>query len=85
MPNAVTAAYKFFQNSTAELPFWKDDMKPRLERVIGKYVGTHANMDLRPDTQLIEEWLAQKLAVSLATDPDSVATPLRKMGTGGRA
>ena len=82
MPNAVTAAYKFFQNSTAELPFWKDDMKPRLERVIGKYVGTHAKMDLKPDTQLIEDWLAQKLAVSLATDPDSVATPLRKMGDG---
>lgn len=82
MPKAVTAAYKFFQQSTSELPFWKEDMKPRLERVIGKYVGTHAKIDLRPDTQLIEDWLAQKLAVSLATDPDSVATPLRKMGDG---
>jgi len=43
---------------------------------------THAKIDLKPDTQAIEEWLAQQLAISLATDPNSVPMPLKSMGDG---
>jgi predicted ATP-dependent endonuclease of OLD family len=50
--------------------------------VFSRYVGTHATIDLKPDTQLIEEWLAQQLAISLATDPNSVPMPLKSTGDG---
>jgi predicted ATP-dependent endonuclease of OLD family len=82
MPETLYKAYRFFQDAVAAFPFWKDEMKPHLERVFGRYVGSHATIDLKPDTQAIEEWLAQKLAISLATDPESVTAPLRNMGDG---
>jgi AAA domain, putative AbiEii toxin, Type IV TA system/Overcoming lysogenization defect protein-like, TOPRIM domain len=82
MPATLHKAYAFFQEAVEAFPFWKDDMKPRLERVFGRYVGSQAAIDLRPNTQVLEDWLAQQLAVSLATDPDSTTTPLRNMGDG---
>jgi hypothetical protein len=82
MPDALHAGYKFFREAVEAFPFWKDDMKPRLETVFSRYVGTHAKIDLKPDTQVIEEWLAQQLAVSLATDPNSVPMPLKSTGDG---
>ncbi|PZR90479.1 MAG: hypothetical protein DLM68_04650 [Hyphomicrobiales bacterium] len=45
-------------------------------------MGSHAKIDLKPDTQAIEEWLAQQLAISLATDPNSIPVPLKSMGDG---
>jgi hypothetical protein len=47
------------------------ELKPKLEMVFGRYVGMHADIDLKPDTQAIEEWLAQQLTICLATDPNS--------------
>jgi predicted ATPase len=82
MPGTMYRAYDFFQESLNAFPFWKKDMKPHLEAVIGRYVGSQATIDLKPDSQAFEEWIAQQLAVSLATDPESVATPLRSMGDG---
>jgi predicted ATPase len=82
MPGTMYRAYDFFQQSLNAFPFWKNDMKPHLEEVIGRYVGSHATIDLKPDSQIFEEWIAQQLAVSLATDPESVTTPLRSMGDG---
>jgi energy-coupling factor transporter ATP-binding protein EcfA2 len=82
MPSTMYKAYRFFQESLRVFPFWKDDLKPHLEGVIRRYVGSQAKIDLKPDTQAFEEWIAQQLGVSLATDPDSVATPLRSMGDG---
>lgn len=82
MPETLKKAHGFFREAVEAFPFWKNDMKPRLERVFGNYVGSHATIDLRPDTQMLEDWLAQQLAVSLATDPESIATPLRNMGDG---
>ncbi|UVK36836.1 AAA family ATPase [Mesorhizobium sp. AR10] len=82
MPGTLHKAYDFFRQAVEAFPFWSDDMKPRLERVFSRYVGSHAKIDLQPNTQLLEEWLAQQLAVSLATDPDSVTTPLKSMGDG---
>jgi ABC-type branched-subunit amino acid transport system ATPase component len=82
MPDALHAGYKFFREAVEAFPFWKDDMKPKLETVFSRYVGTHATIDLKPDTQVIEEWLAQQLAISLATDPNSVPMPLKSTGDG---
>jgi energy-coupling factor transporter ATP-binding protein EcfA2 len=82
MPGTMYRAYEFFQASLHAFPFWKDDLKPHLEGVISRYVGSQAKIDLKPDIQAFEEWIAQQLAVSLATDPDSVTTPLRSMGDG---
>ncbi len=82
MPSTLYKAHAFFREAVEAFPFWKSDMKPRLERVFSRYVGSHARIDLRPDTQAIEDWLAQQLAVSLAADPNSITTPLRRMGDG---
>lgn len=82
MPETLHRAHAFFREAVEAFPFWKGDMKPRLESVFGRYVGSHAAIDLKPDTQALEDWLAQQLAVSLATDPESSTTPLRNMGDG---
>jgi ABC-type cobalamin transport system ATPase subunit len=82
MPATMYRGYEFFRDAVEQFPFWKTNMKPHLEEVFGRYVGTHAKIDLKPDTRVFEEWIAQQLAVSLATDPDSATTPLRNMGEG---
>jgi ABC-type cobalamin transport system ATPase subunit len=82
MPATLYKVHAFFREAVEAFPFWKNDMKPRLQRVFSRYVGSHARIDLRPDTQVIEDWLAQQLAISLATDPNSVTMPLRSMGDG---
>jgi predicted ATP-dependent endonuclease of OLD family len=82
MPATLRKAYDFFQEAVAAFPFWKDQMKPKLERIFGRYVGKHASIDLKPDTQVLKDWLAQQLTVSLATDPESATTSLRNMGDG---
>jgi predicted ATPase len=82
MPATLRKAYDFFQEAVAAFPFWKDNMKPKLERTFGRYVGKHAAIDLKPDTQALTDWLTQQLTVSLATDPESATTSLRNMGDG---
>lgn len=82
MPDTLKNAYAFFQKTVEAFPFWKDDMKPKLEKTFQRYVGSQAKIDLRPDVQTIEDWLAQQLAIDLATDPDSLTTPLKDMGDG---
>ncbi len=85
MPDALHAAYGFFRRAVNDFPFWKKEMKPKLEEIFGRYVGAPAQIDLKPSTQVIEDWLAQQLAISLATDPESAPTPLRSMGDGWQA
>lgn len=85
MPDALKSAYGFFRRAVEAFPFWKDEMKPKLETIFGRYVGAPAQIDLKPSTQVIEDWLAQQLAISLATDPDSAPTPLSSMGDGWQA
>lgn len=82
VPDTLYTAYAFFQETVEAFPFWKDDMKPKLESMFQRYVGAQAKIDLRPDVQTIEDWLTQQLAIDLATDPDSLTTPLRDMGDG---
>lgn len=85
MPDALHAAYGFFKRAVEDFPFWQKEMKPKLEAIFGRYVGAPAQIDLKPSTQVIEDWLAQQLAISLATDPESAPTPLRNMGDGWQA
>lgn len=82
MPDTLYKAHQFFREAVEKFPFWRGDMKPKLEEAIARYVGSNAKIDLRPDVQVFEEWIAQQLAVSLATDPDGVVTPLSSMGEG---
>jgi hypothetical protein len=82
MPATMRKAYEFFQYALEEFPLWKNDMKPHLEDTIARYIGTQAKVELKPDPQLFTTWIAQQLMVSLATDPESVATPLQNMGDG---
>ncbi|WP_186456973.1 ATP-dependent nuclease [Sphingomonas suaedae] len=82
MPDTLHKAHAFFREAVEKFPFWRDDMKPKLEEAIARYVGSKAKVDLRPDVQVFEEWIAQQLAVSLATDPAGVVTPLSSMGDG---
>lgn len=82
MPKTLENAYGFFREVIEAFPFWKNDMRPRLEKVFARYVGKHVGMDLKPDIQTLEEWLAQQLVVSFASDPDGPPTPLRSMGDG---
>lgn len=82
MPKAMQDGHNFFRRVVEAFPFWKDTMKPKLESVFSRYVGSHALVDLRPDILSFEDWLSQQLSVSLATDPESVPMPLRSMGDG---
>jgi ABC-type thiamine transport system ATPase subunit len=82
MPATLENGYRFFQQAVAAFPFWKDIMKPDLEKTFGRYIGGQARIDLKTNTQGIKEWLAQQLMISMATDPESAPTPLRNMGDG---
>ncbi|TIL28376.1 AAA family ATPase [Mesorhizobium sp.] len=82
MPATLENGYRFFQQIVEAFPFWKDVMKPDLERVFSGYVGGAARIDLKTSTQSIKDWLAQQLMISMATDPESAPTPLRSMGDG---
>ncbi|WP_082739391.1 AAA family ATPase [Blastomonas sp. CCH5-A3] len=82
MPDTLYKAHEFFREAVEKFPFWRDDMKPKLEEAITRYVGSNAKVDLRPDVQVFEAWIAQQLAVALATDPAGVVTPLSSMGDG---
>jgi ABC-type polar amino acid transport system ATPase subunit len=82
MPEALHKVHEFFASAMHEFPFWRDDMKPKLEETLSLYVGRQARFDLKPDINSIEEWLAEQLAFSFAADAGGVTTPLEKMGDG---
>ena len=82
MPDTLIRAHQFFQETVAAFPFWKESLRPNLERVLSGYLGGQASIDLRPDIQAMEEWLAQQLLLSFAADAGGVPTPLDRMGYG---
>jgi ABC-type cobalamin/Fe3+-siderophores transport system ATPase subunit len=82
MPDSLHKAHNFFTEAVKEFPFWRDDMKPRLQETLSQYVGRQARIDLRPDIHAIEQWLAEQLALSFAADAGGATTPLEKMGDG---
>lgn len=82
MPAAVYRAHEFLRDAVEAFPFWATDMKPRLEGIFERYVGSHAKVHLKPDILALKDWLSQQLQVSLATDEQSATTPLKNMGDG---
>lgn len=82
MPDTLYKVHKFFQEVVKEFPFWKDDLKPKLEESISRYLGKHAIMELRPTIEEIEQWLSQRLVVSFSGQDTGPLTPLTSMGDG---
>jgi ABC-type hemin transport system ATPase subunit len=82
MPQALIDAHDFFRGAVAEFPFWKEDLRPRLEAALSDYVGAQASFDLRPEVQAVQDWLTQQLAISFAADAGAASTPLDRMGDG---
>lgn len=82
MPAAIQKAHAFFREAVAEFPFWKDDLRPRLQDTLSQYLGRQASMELRPDLRTLEEWMAQQLLFGFAADGGGAITPLDRMGHG---
>lgn len=82
MPDALRHAHGFLRDAVTEFPFWKDDLKPKLQSALSSYLGRQARLDLRPDIQALKDWLAQQLVVSFAADAGGATTPLENMGDG---
>ncbi|MET4730667.1 putative ATPase [Lysobacter enzymogenes] len=82
MPGAIQKAHAFFRSAVAEFPFWKDDLKPKLQETLSQYLGRQASMELRPDLKTLEEWMAQQLLFGFAADSGGAITPLDRMGHG---
>jgi putative ATP-dependent endonuclease of the OLD family len=82
MPKGLHSVHEFFSAAVREFPFWKEDLKPRLQETLANYVGHDTRMDLRPSILEIEEWLVQQLAVAFASDSGGAVTPLETMGEG---
>jgi energy-coupling factor transporter ATP-binding protein EcfA2 len=82
MPDSLHKAHAFFSDAVKEFPFWRDNLKPKLQETLSLYVGRQARLDLKPDIHAIEEWLAEQLALSFAADAGGAATPLERMGDG---
>jgi hypothetical protein len=82
MPHTLESAHGFFREAVTRFPFWKNELKPKLQETLSMYVGREAKMDLRPDIQTLEDWLSQQLAVAFAADTGAATTPLERMGDG---
>lgn len=82
MPAAIEKAHAFFRSAVTEFPFWKDDLKPRLQETLSQYLGRQASMELRPDLKTLEDWMAQQLLFGFAADSGGAITPLDRMGHG---
>lgn len=85
MPKTLHNVHAFFRDAVDQFPFWKNELRPKLEDALSKYVGRQAAVRLRPDIQTIEEWLAQQLAAAFAADEGGAVTPLERMGAGWQA
>jgi predicted ATPase len=82
MPDALRHAHGFLRDAVTEFPFWKDDLKPKLQDALSTYLGRQARLDLKPDIQALKDWLAQQLVVAFAADAGGATTPLENMGDG---
>lgn len=82
MPEAIKSAHAFLRGAVQELPFWKDNLRPKLEEALGRYVGAPARFDLSPDLMALEEWLVSQLGIAFAIEDGSTPVPLKNMGDG---
>ncbi len=82
MPDAIRNAHSFLRDAVNAFPFWKQDLKPKLEDTLSTYLGRTAQIHLRPDIQSIEGWRTQQLLVAFAAESGGSVTPLERMGDG---
>jgi len=82
MPSSLEKAHEFLTTALSEFPFWKDDLRPKLESTLSKYVGRQAGMQLKPPVGALEEWLTDQLVIAFSADSEGPITPLDKMGEG---
>lgn len=82
MPGSLKNVHHFLTEAMREFPFWRDDLKPKLETTLSLYVGRQARMDLKPSIEAIEDWLTEQLVLSFAADAGGATTPLENMGDG---
>lgn len=82
MPNSIVSAHGFLRDAVQELPFWKDDLKPKLEEALGRYIGAPARFSLAPDLATLEEWLIGQLSIAFAVEEGAAPVPLQYMGDG---
>ncbi len=82
MPETMERVYGFFKSAVAEFPFWKEDLKPRLEHTLSEYIGRDAGIELNPNIQRIEDWVSQQLALAFSAEADCALTPMHRMGDG---
>jgi len=82
MPSGIRNAHQFLSDAVKEFPFWKDDMRPKLEKALGEYLGARSSFALTPDLSAIEEWLVQQLTVAFAVEANAPPMPISRMGDG---
>jgi hypothetical protein len=61
MPDTLIRAHAFFKETVTAFPFWKDDLRPKLEKTLSMYLGGQASIDLKPDIQTLQGWMTQQL------------------------
>ncbi|TGS82734.1 DUF2813 domain-containing protein [Mesorhizobium sp. M3A.F.Ca.ET.174.01.1.1] len=82
MPAGIQHAHQFLTDAVREFPFWKDDLRPKLEKALGHYLGDRSSFALTPDLASIEEWLVQQLTVAFAVEANAPSIPISRMGDG---
>ena len=82
MPKGIEQAHAFFTSAVKEFPYWKDTLKPALEKSLTTYLGKQTSIELNPLLQNVEDWLQQQLLLSFAAEMGTVFTPLDRMGDG---
>jgi hypothetical protein len=82
MPAALVSAHGFLREAVQELPFWKEDLKPKLEEALGRYIGGPTQFSLSPDPAALEEWLIDQLTIAFAVGEGAAPVPLQHMGDG---
>lgn len=82
MPKGIQQAHSFFSSAVKEFPYWKNELKPALEKSLSTYLGKQTSIELNPLLQSIEDWLQQQLLLSFAAEMGTAFTPLDRMGDG---
>ena len=82
MPRGIENAHEFLTTAVRSFPFWRDDLKPKLEAALAEHLGGPLTFQIAPDIGEIENWLVQQLSIAFAVDTGSAPTPLPRMGDG---
>lgn len=82
MPDRIRMSHAFLRAAVEAFPFWTEDVRPKLAATLSSYLGRHAQIELKPQIQSVEEWLQQQILLSFAADEHGSPTPVECMGDG---